>query len=227
MSTKYNKRYAKKSQKNRPLYKTIDQVTGVPDSLKTKFTYVEQILIQNVSLPYYNYVFHGNSVYDPDSTGVGHQPRGFDQWSQFYKKYRVYASSIEVDFFQDQAAAAGLNNVWILPTSEEPTSVTYGIVSVGENPYSVTGSITPYVGNGTSRLKHYMTTKKMFGERDINDNLYEGSTGNFGTGANPPSLWYWVVGGETTDVTVPIKVRATAKVTYYVELFDRVSLSGS
>lgn len=216
-----------KNRKNRPYSKTIDQVTGVPDSLRTKFTYVEQVLIQNASLPYNNYIFHGNSVYDPDSTGVGHQPRGFDEWSNFYKKYRVYASSIEVDFFQDQSAANGLVNTWILPTSEAPTSITYGIVSIGENPYSSTGTISPYVGTGTSKLKHYMTTAKMFGEKDINDNLYEGTMGNFGSGSNPPSLWYWVIGGETVDVTIPIKVRATVKVTYYVEMFDRVSLPGS
>lgn len=35
------------------------------------------------------YVFRGNSVYDPDYTGVGHQPHFFDQISPLYEYYQV------------------------------------------------------------------------------------------------------------------------------------------
>ncbi len=34
-------------------------------------------------------VFRANSLYDPDYTGTGHQPLGFDQWAAFYRTYVV------------------------------------------------------------------------------------------------------------------------------------------
>ena len=38
------------------------------------------------------HVFSANSLYDPDTTGTGHQPRGFDQLSALYKMYRVHTA---------------------------------------------------------------------------------------------------------------------------------------
>jgi hypothetical protein len=40
--------------------------------------------------------FRLNSVFDPDITGSGHQPRWFDQYSALYASYVVVASKIEV-----------------------------------------------------------------------------------------------------------------------------------
>lgn len=35
------------------------------------------------------YIFNLNSLYDPDRTGVGHQPYGYDPISNLYNRYRV------------------------------------------------------------------------------------------------------------------------------------------
>jgi len=40
-----------------------------------------------------DYVFNLNSVFDPDSTGVGHQPFGRDTFNTLYNRYRVFAVS--------------------------------------------------------------------------------------------------------------------------------------
>lgn len=40
------------------------------------------------------YQFRANSVYDPNLTGVGHQPMGHDQLAALYDKYRVYNAKI-------------------------------------------------------------------------------------------------------------------------------------
>lgn len=42
--------------------------------------------------------FRMNSLYDPDLTGVGHSPRGFDQFALLYSNYQVYACVCEVIF---------------------------------------------------------------------------------------------------------------------------------
>jgi hypothetical protein len=45
-----------------------------------------------------------NSLHDPDYTGVGHQPYGYDQVTAIYQKYKVYSVTIEVMFWQQSAA---------------------------------------------------------------------------------------------------------------------------
>lgn len=42
--------------------------------------------------------FRLNSVYDPDRTGVGNQPRGFDQMAAFYGRYRVDRCSGSIQY---------------------------------------------------------------------------------------------------------------------------------
>ena len=47
--------------------------------------------------------FRLNSLHDPYETGIGGQPRGYDQFCQFYQRYLVYGCKVEV---------------WIKPTGE-------------------------------------------------------------------------------------------------------------
>ncbi len=44
------------------------------------------------------YVFRLNSLYDPDLTGTGHQPYGFDQFAALYSRYKVDRVHIDVLF---------------------------------------------------------------------------------------------------------------------------------
>jgi len=50
-------------------------------------------------------VFRANSLYDPDLTGTGHQPNGFDTLMQAYDHFTVLASKIRVRTIQ--AASGG------------------------------------------------------------------------------------------------------------------------
>ena len=42
------------------------------------------------------YVFVANGLYDPNFTGTGHQPLGFDQWMTMYDHYTVHSCRISV-----------------------------------------------------------------------------------------------------------------------------------
>lgn len=59
-----------------------------------------------------NYVYKVNSCFDPDYTGVGGQPDGFDQWKTLYSQYRVVACDIKVHV----AALAGAALCTIVPS---------------------------------------------------------------------------------------------------------------
>lgn len=44
------------------------------------------------------YSYNLNGLFDPNQTGTGHQPRGYDQLSALYQRYRVYRVRYEVSY---------------------------------------------------------------------------------------------------------------------------------
>ena len=75
-----------------------------PSPLPTKFhalfRYSEPYLkIPNPSTTFLGtYIFSVNGIYDPDITGVGHQPSGFDQLMTMYDHFVVIGAKITVTF---------------------------------------------------------------------------------------------------------------------------------
>jgi len=51
-----------------------------------------------------NYFFTANGIFDPNVTGTGHQPMGFDQMIVMYEQYTVVSSKISVHFTNGSAA---------------------------------------------------------------------------------------------------------------------------
>lgn len=45
------------------------------------------------------HIFSANSIFDPDSTSIGHQPYGHDQYQALYNHYTVLGSKITVTYF--------------------------------------------------------------------------------------------------------------------------------
>ena len=55
-----------------------------------------------------SYVFRGNSLYDPDYTGTGHQPRYYDQLTPIYGRYKVLSSAITVEMINGAANSGAI-----------------------------------------------------------------------------------------------------------------------
>ncbi len=60
-------------------------------------TYATFVTINVTTIPVFH-VMRANSCFDPDLSGGGHQPLGFDQMMLLYNKYTVLHSNITVDF---------------------------------------------------------------------------------------------------------------------------------
>lgn len=63
------------------------------------------------------YVFNMNSVFDPDLTGVGHQPYGFDSLASLYNKYRVLSCGWRVQM--PLGTSANSYTVGCLPSNDQ------------------------------------------------------------------------------------------------------------
>lgn len=77
-------------------------------------------------------VMNLNSLFDPDRTGTGHQPRGFDQLATFYSRYRVYGVSFKITY-----TVGGTTNdaLVIMCYPRNGTGTPSNISDVAENPW--------------------------------------------------------------------------------------------
>lgn len=66
------------------------------------------------------YTWKANSLFDPDSTGGGHQPYGFDQFKTYYGLYQVVHSRIYSEVIV--AVAASLSGL-VTSTEATPASI--------------------------------------------------------------------------------------------------------
>lgn len=87
---------------------------------KTTLTYVDNLTMNPAVGSAASHLFSCNSLFDPDVTGVGHQPRGFDQMMQLYKHYHVIGSKIEV---QISPSDTGINPGLIFGIANRESSV--------------------------------------------------------------------------------------------------------
>jgi len=64
-----------------------------------KLRYAEDVNI-SAGIALGSYDFRANSIFDPNLTGIGHQPLGHDQWAVFYDHYVVLGARIKVTLTQ-------------------------------------------------------------------------------------------------------------------------------
>lgn len=85
-----------KQNSNSNSYTSFGTQSPLSARLRTTLTYASKQT--NITLSSIDYQFRLNSLFDPDFTGGGHQPKGFDQLAALYQRYRVYRARWEVSW---------------------------------------------------------------------------------------------------------------------------------
>lgn len=139
-----------------------------------KLTYVDSAAQTSNTGSITTYNFKSNGMYDPNFTGTGHQPLGFDQMMAQYNHFTVIGSKITVTFdVQPTATVPVLVAIQSAAgTSFTPTSID----EICEQP-RIHWKLLP-VGNGNSRgkLSHKFSAKKFFSTKAIvAEDSYKGS----------------------------------------------------
>lgn len=165
------------------------------------------------------YQFRGNGPYDPYVPLGGGRPQAWTQWSAFYRKYRCRGSGIKI-----KAISSGSNTqtmgiaVWPNGAGEP---VPNGNDDLLEQAYVRSTYVGLQSGKGITQVKNYMSSKKQFGVKTINDELAYAA--NMGT--LPASEWYWNIGVWNVAYNA-VTQNAFLEVTiwYYITLEQRVPL---
>ena len=192
------------------------QSIGFPDSEWATIRYSDEIAISSGGT-YGQYTYRGNSCFDPDETGIGHQPMYYDQYAAVYSKYKVKYSRIRVTAANYNAAASAV--VVVIPSSEIITVTSYPLAM--EQPYAKRTEMLPVstrAGVQTS-VKNGISTERILG---LSPSQFAGEEYSALTGATPASVWYWNLAAFDIAAT---SVRLTVDIEIKVLFYDRRSPS--
>lgn len=206
------KKYKKNKNKFSPSFIINRSPTYFPDMYYTKLKYVQYIAFTPSAGLTTNHFFRGNSLYDPDFTGTGHQPLGYDQISNIYREVLVKGCLIHIEAMCNTANDSAY--IGLVPT-DVTTAIT--IQNLSEEPRAVTKSIQQ--GSGKLVLKKYMTTQKEFGLSKLGtqDDAFTHDAAN-----NPISIWYWAIAVCDVNALNSPLIQMKITLTYDCVFFDRI-----
>lgn len=210
-----------KTRKRKPYRRAATLVKGpspVSDSLFTRLKYSDTFVTAATATPV-GHIFR-TSAYQPDYTlgAAGHQPMGYDQWSLFYNKYRVWGIKYEIHAINTSTTSA--NDV-VIVTKPASTAIA-DPKQLWETAYARPRIIGVEGGNSRAMFKGYMNAAKVLGVTKLrygSDDVYTANTG-----ANPGVHAYLHMYSQPSDLTTTSTVRWKVNFTYYIQFFDRHTL---
>lgn len=159
----------------------------------------------------YFYRFTGNGPYDPDNTGAGVQPYGWDQVAALFPTgaYRVLGSSCTVNFAIKGTTGSQVK-VYLIPSRS--ATLSYNDVSdLRSVPFARYRVIDKAAGlSNRNWLKSYVSTGTLRKSFTTTDAAW-GSTWT----SNPTLMWYWHVYIDSADAAEDVSVVFDVEIVYY------------
>lgn len=165
-------------------------------------------------------LWRGNSLNDPDYTGVGVQPYGYDNLcgpNAPFGRYLVYGSKITV-YPHVYAAATSTASNYSMRMILFPlygTSVSYDeFEDLCRLPYS-RRKVIESANDTKNVVSCYASTRKIIADSgDLSGGYYSA-----GYNANPPMEWYWHLYMDSNEFQNDTNSYVDVKITYYCKLF--------
>ena len=234
MSTKSMK--MKKAARKAPSPKTTNLFRSIgspfPAEADIEFTYSTRITMDaGGSGAVTSYQFSANGMYDPDITGTGHQPLGFDQWmgtsstTGFYNHYCVDSSHMYVTAFSQAADNTG--QAVILLGLADDTTVGIDFDAARENPtYKAVMLGSVGSGHDVVKIDKGFDAAQYFGLNGVSLHAKDDLRGIYS--ANPAEQAYYTLYVSSDNPTVnPATVSLVILIKYRAHLTERRELLAS
>lgn len=204
---------------------------GYPDKLVTKLRYVDNLSLSGAGSTVGSNVFRMNSCFDPDLSGVGHQPMYFDQLcgpvgTAPYSRYRVISSVMTVTYTAGAVSVPGTTafGPFLIGLAAQNASGLYG--TSGAALCEASNAQWTYLGdkmggNNIKKLKTTYVPSRDLGMNDGDDTL--GALYN----ANPTEVFHAIPWKIDVGSTGGGGVYALIEIIYNVEFFDRNEVAQS
>ncbi len=114
-----------------------------PNTLIRKLRYVDSVVLNAGAGAAANHFFSANGLFDPDVTGTGHQPLGFDQYIAMYDHYKVLSSKMTIHPLANPSASTADNQQIITIYLDDDTTAivnSNNMIEQGQTSYTVLNS---------------------------------------------------------------------------------------
>lgn len=206
----------------RPTLKDIvDLGVGMPIRARCTHKYCENVTLTSSIGAYNTYVFSTNSLYDPNLTGVGHQPLYFDQIGLFYNRSCVTDAKITVKFTTDTTNSNPL--VVVLFIDDDATTTVANIQTLAENSTANSAQLKVIKGGSEAQqLSKSWSLKQAFGPTNISDAQYSGTSSS-----GPADQQYFIIGMQPMTGSTTSAVLLQVQIEYTAIWWDMKEVSGS
>ena len=193
-------------------------IFGFPRTIITKLRYCDYGKITASSGARALNIFSANGIYDPDITGVGHQPLYRDQWAAIYSHYVVIGSKITVTFNSNQTT-----NQLVGIRGEDDSTVTSTVTTLMEGNNSVWAIVSQNAGG------HNQKTLTMTFEPNENIGVDAKSDGysTVPVGQNANEAWNYAVWCAAVDGSSTSEVEYAVEIDYTIKLAELADISQS
>jgi len=188
---------------------------GLPAAKRVQMRYCETINLASTVGAMGTYEWSANDLFDPNITGAGHQPYGFDQWMTFYTKATVMKSSCVVE-----ATTTG-------------TPLTFGVFfsrgAAGSTISSAMSLIEAYRGTGhlcTGSSAPVRVAKSNF-DLMVTDPEFDPGSFFCTTAASPTFRYHYTVFAQSADLSTTANLLGFITILYDVLLEDPVTIAAS
>jgi len=183
----------------------------VPQKMRTVLRYCEQQFNINPGLAgaAAAFVFTGNGLFDPNITGTGHQPRGFDNYMALYTYYTVIATRMVCYFAPNQSEIFNLI-VGVCPLSNNTANS--DVRDYVEAQGCEINYLRPGGSSASKMIKVEVDVKTWFNSKSPVDD--ENITGD--STANPVKQLYWHIFAACVGANDGLTIDATCIIEYDV-----------
>jgi hypothetical protein len=185
----------------------------LPDQLEVTLRYTTELVYSAATS--HIQVFRGNSLFDPDLSGTGGQPLGFDQLKLLYGNYYVEWAECDFEFVSTANAAVTL---CLAPTLSQSPS----FAELTDHPFARTRLMYGGTQNGRwGRMVSRVRTSDL-----VNSPLPDTDLSAV-VGSNPVATWYFVHRVHSTDSSTNVTGCAFVRMSFRAIFFNRIDLAVS
>ena len=218
----YTKKWKRDTKKSKNRISICYTPYHAPDIMRVALNFnvsTSQPIIPNGA----DFVYRGNSCFDPDFAVGGTQPLAFDQWSALYTRYRVLASKCQ---FRVKNNAPDGNALLMIVAPLVTNSAITNRELLSEQRYAESAFVGDSNGMDVKTITSYMDTASVRGVPKEAVRI-DGAYSALVTG-NPGLEWYWHCAAyDASNSLGNVAFDFQVTITYYVEFFEVSTLSRS
>jgi len=184
----------------------------------TRMKYAEQISQVGPGLGgLTQYTMNLNSIFDPNRTGIGHQPYGHDTMATLYNRYRVIKCSYAISALATGGTTADQYGIIAALPANEVIGISGGVAEVQENPRCK--FVTQAPNSGPKVLRGTVSIPSLVGRTKsqyMSDDRYQAVYGTSPAELAILNIFTGLLNGNSETITTKLNI----VLEFTVESFD-------